>query len=110
MLIAIKHLVNGTSVAQVETATVTYFHIELAQHDVLLAEGLPAESYLDTGDRSHFANAGEAVPLHPDFAGYLRDAMACAPLKVVGPEIEAVRQRLKRRLRGMQRMPRRRAA
>jgi hypothetical protein len=30
VLIAIKHLVNGTSVAQVETATVTYFHIELA--------------------------------------------------------------------------------
>jgi serralysin len=30
---------------------VTYYHIKLDRHDLLLAEGLPAESYLDTGDR-----------------------------------------------------------
>ena len=33
-----------------------YFHIELSEHDVLLAEGLTAESYLDTGNRDVFAD------------------------------------------------------
>ena len=36
-----------------------YHHVELAAHDVLIAEGLAAESYLDTGDRSSFSNGGE---------------------------------------------------
>jgi hypothetical protein len=38
---------------------VTYFHVELPRHDVVLAEGAAAESYLDTGNRSAFANAGQ---------------------------------------------------
>jgi collagen type I/II/III/V/XI/XXIV/XXVII alpha len=42
---------------QVAVDAVTYFHVELPRHDVLLAEGLAAESYLDTGNRSVFANA-----------------------------------------------------
>ncbi|HEY0225698.1 MAG TPA: Hint domain-containing protein, partial [Mycobacterium sp.] len=67
VLIPIKHLVNGTTVTQLDVATVTYFHIELPNHDVLLAEGLPAESYLETGGRSAFENGGGAVQLHPDF-------------------------------------------
>ncbi len=29
----------------------SYYHVELPHHDVLLAQGLPAESYLDTGNR-----------------------------------------------------------
>ncbi len=58
VLIPIKHLINGTTVAQVEAATVTYYHIELPNHDVVFAEGLPAESYLDIGDRSAFENGG----------------------------------------------------
>jgi hypothetical protein len=45
---------------QEEVAAVTYWHAELRRHDVLLAEGLPAESYLDSGDRDGF---GAAEPL-----------------------------------------------
>jgi hypothetical protein len=37
-------------------------------HDqVLLAEGLPAKSYLDTGNRCAFANGGSMVSLHARF-------------------------------------------
>jgi hypothetical protein len=36
----------------------TYHHVELAAHDVILAEGLPCESYLDTGNRAAFAEGG----------------------------------------------------
>ena len=54
-LIPARHLVNGASVRQVACEQVTYFHVELADHSVLLANGLPAESYLDTGNRALFA-------------------------------------------------------
>ena len=73
------------------------FHVELARHDVVLAEGLPTESLLDTGNRWNFENNGGPVLLHPDFA--LRwDAMGCAPLIVTGPILAAVRSRLQRRV------------
>jgi len=62
VLIPVRYLVNGASIAQVEVSTVVYWHVELDRHDVVLAEGLPAESYLDTGNRSAFAN-GDAVLL-----------------------------------------------
>jgi hypothetical protein len=81
--------------------SVTYFHIQLAEHAVILAEGLPVENYLDTGDRSSFADAA-VKQLHPDFgaerrdAAFLRDALACAPLSITGREIELVRARLAR--------------
>ena len=74
----------------------TYYHVELAQHDVVLAEGLPAESYLASGDRSHFANGGQLMSLYPEF-GMRRHpagipgiwAMAgCAPLVMTGPVLE----------------------
>ena len=58
VLVPAKYLINGTSITQVMADEVTYHHVELPRHDVLLAEGLPAESYLDLGDRSNFANGG----------------------------------------------------
>ena len=91
VLIPIKHLVNGTTIEQVQMAQVTYYHIELSHHDVLIAEGLPAESYLDTGDRSNFANGGALAKFHSDFAERAREAEACAPLVVAGPKVEAAR-------------------
>ncbi len=64
---------------------------------MVLAEGLPAESYLDSGDRAMFENGGGALVLHPDFSRWAWDARACAEIKVVGPEVEAVRLKLARR-------------
>jgi len=102
VLIPIKHLINGGSVAQVETDTVTYYHVELASHDVVLAEGLAAESYLDAGDRANFSNAEGVVRLFPDFSGthaspMFWEAFGCAPLRIVGPEVDAVRALLAER-------------
>jgi hypothetical protein len=76
---------------------VEYFHVT---HAILLAEGLPAESYLDIGDRSTFDNGGVAVELYPDFASRTWESGGCARLVVTGPEVEAVRQRLRRRAEG----------
>ncbi|HEY2618913.1 MAG TPA: Hint domain-containing protein [Acetobacteraceae bacterium] len=92
VLIPAKHLINGSTIAQVPADEVTYYHVELAQHAVLLAEGLPAESYLDIGDRSNFANGNGAIALYPDFASRVWDAAGCAPLVVTGPSLEAARR------------------
>ena len=97
-LIPAKALLNGSSIRQIERAILTYYHIELAAHGVVLAEGLPAESYLDTGNRTAFENAGIAVSLHPDFATPdpqdVRLQKSCAPLVESGPVVEQVRARI----------------
>jgi hypothetical protein len=98
VLIPIKHLINGTSIEQVPMDEVTYYHVELEHHDVLLAEGLPTESYLDTGDRFNLENGGGPIALHPEFSArrcdtaLIWEALGCAPLVVTGPAVEAVRQ------------------
>ncbi len=93
VLIPIIRLANGANVAQARVENVSYFHIELESHDVLLAEGLPAESFLDCGSRSGFANCDNFVELHPTFAPKSWDD-ACAPLREEGEEVESVRRRL----------------
>jgi Hint domain len=67
VLIPIKFLINGHTITQVEVDSITYYHLELACHDVVLAEGLPVESYLETGGRGAFENSGGPISLHPDF-------------------------------------------
>ena len=52
VLIPVRHLINGTSIASVTVSEASYFHIELATHDVLLAEGLPV-GILPRHRRSH---------------------------------------------------------
>ena len=57
MLICAHQLINGTTIRQEKDWTaVEYFHVKLDTHAILLAEGLPAESYLDTGNHGFFAN------------------------------------------------------
>lgn len=94
VLIPAKYLVNGTSVRIVQVDHVEYFHIELSRHDLLIAEGLPTESYLDCGDRLNFENGGPTTRLHADFASLTWESEGCAPLRVAGPEVETVRARL----------------
>nr|MDA8251853.1 Hint domain-containing protein [Rhodospirillales bacterium] len=100
VLIPVRYLLNGASIAQQAAERITWWHVELDRHDVILAEGLPAESYLDTGNRDAFANAGpgHAVALHPDFARGIWRAEACAALATDGPALARVRARLLVRL------------
>jgi T5SS/PEP-CTERM-associated repeat protein len=51
-LIPVRHLVNGASIACIHRTAETYFHVELTVHGVLITQGLPAESFLDTGNRT----------------------------------------------------------
>jgi hypothetical protein len=91
VLIPIRHLINGSSIVQVPVERATYHHVELAEHDVLLAEGLPAESFLDMRDGTKYSNRSGPVRLYPDFSARMWEAFGCARLVVTGPELAAAR-------------------
>ena len=93
-LIPAKALVNGVTIRQIPVDRITYHHVELSAHAALLAEGTPAESYLDSGDRADFEAGHGAMRLHPDFAQAMRVASGFAPFAETGPVVEAVRTRL----------------
>ncbi|MFB2564346.1 Hint domain-containing protein [Rhizobium sp. IMFF44] len=58
-LIPAKFLLNGTTITQ-ETTLVPfeYYHIELEQHSIILAEGAQTETYLALGGRMSFLEPG----------------------------------------------------
>ncbi len=61
-LIPVEFLVNHRSILWDDRAQeVPVYHIELASHDVLIANGAPAESYRDDGNRWLFQNANDLV-------------------------------------------------
>lgn len=101
VLIPAGALVNGASVRQADVSEVTYWHVELDRHDILLAENLPCESYFDMGNRSFFTETdvvdlrtgpdrGAARHTHADF---------CRPFFADGPIVDAARARLIKRAR-----------
>jgi collagen type I/II/III/V/XI/XXIV/XXVII alpha len=104
VLIPVRLLVNGKSIARTRADRVTYYHVELAEHDLLLAEGAATESYLDTGDRSNFANGGGSIRLFADFstnAAASWETKGCAPLIVSGRQLDAVRDWINRMSKGV---------
>ncbi len=96
-LVPARLLINGGTIRR-ETACrwVTYYHVELDTHDVLLADGLAAESYLDTGNRGMFANADLPLTLHPDLTNdqNRRVARSCAPFLDDPRQVEPIWRRL----------------
>ena len=93
VLIPVQYLINGSTIVQLPRQRVTYHHLELAEHDVLLAQGLPAESFLDMRDGSKYPDRPGPVRLYPDASARMWEAFGCARLVVSGPEL-AVAQAL----------------
>ena len=97
VLVPARLLINGASIRR-DTArrSVCYYHVELDRHDILLADGLAAESYLDTGNRGMFARAGSPLVLHPDVCNdqARREAESCAPFADLPDQIEPIWQSL----------------
>ncbi len=85
-------LVDGAAITAERRANVVFFHVELERHAILAAEGAPAESYLDTGNRAHFGNC----PLGYDPA--TPGPASCAETVVAGPRLAAARHALTRLL------------
>lgn len=93
VLIQAGKLVNGATIVQQPSDRVEYWHVELDSHDIILAEGLPAESYLDTGNRTGFINGGAFLDLHPDFRPQ-HWTETCVPLVVDGSALTAAKTSL----------------
>lgn len=98
-LIEAWRLVNGTSIVREMTmASVDYHHIELDHHALILAEGAAAETYLDHGNRSFFANAAVTTLGNPVYRRAERDDPAmCLPLLTDREAIAPFWARLARR-------------
>ncbi len=66
VLVPAYRMLNGATIRRdYDCTSVDYHHIELDTHDLLLAEGVRAESYLDTGNRSVFDQAAGVVDMFP---------------------------------------------
>jgi hypothetical protein len=86
VLVPVTHLVNGATIRR-ETgrAAVTYFHVELDRHNIILAEGLACETYLDAGNRGAlYEELGVRAPASKPFAR----------LVTGGAKLAAIRRRL----------------
>ncbi|WP_204262789.1 Hint domain-containing protein [Methylobacterium sp. BTF04] len=93
VLVPVMCLINGTTIDRVASQAITYWHVELESHDILLAEGLPAESFLDFGCRAFFDEASDHALHNPDFIVPGLSAR-CRPVAVDGPLVETERARL----------------
>ena len=78
-LVPVKYLIDGDAIAQIPRDVVEYFHLRLPRHEVVLAEGLPVESYLEM--------SSDAV----DFAAHEREAAAYAPFLVASPHFRTAK-------------------
>ena len=67
-LIQAGALVNGSSIQrETDVPTIfTYYHVELDDHSLILAENTPAETFVDNVDRMGFDNWAEYEALYPD--------------------------------------------
>ncbi len=87
VLIPVEFLINHRSILWDDRAQeVSLYHLELDRHDVLVADGAPAESYRDDGNRWLFQNpnAGWGPPRQTP----------CANVLTGGPMVDAVWSRL----------------
>jgi hypothetical protein len=68
VLIHAGALVNGTSIVREQNVPVrfTYYHVEVDDHSLVLAENTPAETFVDNVDRANFDNWHEYQALYPE--------------------------------------------
>ena len=94
VMVAVEYLVNGLSIVQAEAVErVEYFHLEFEAHEVVLAEGAAAESYVECDNRRSFHNAHEFTALYPDDARL--PYSYCLPRLEAGTaELAALREQL----------------
>jgi hypothetical protein len=93
LLYPVECLVNGRSITRCACPDeIEYFHIELDTHDVILAEGAPAETFVDCDDRMIFHNAREFALLYPGEEPPRWHF--CARRVEAGHELDRVRARL----------------
>ena len=95
VLVKAERLVNGATILRETVPSVTYWHVELDSHDLLLADGMAAESYVECGNRLAFENGGPVTALHPEFDALAEHAAnTCLPLVTDGAALATLREGL----------------
>ena len=94
ILVHASALVNGTSIvrAPAPAQTFTYYHVELVDHSLLLADNVPAESFIDNVDRLAFDNWDEHEALGDEAAPLVE--MSYPRAKAARQVPVAIRERL----------------
>ena len=96
VLVPARHLVNSVSIVRVESGdAVDYLHLELDGHEIILAEGQPAGTFVDRDSRVSFDNAAEFFELYPDDA--LPESEFCAERVEDGEALADIRDRVNAR-------------
>jgi hypothetical protein len=101
ILVHASALVNGTSIvrAPAPARTFIYYHVELADHSLLLADNVPAESFIDNVDRLAFDNWDEHEGLGDETAPLVE--MAYPRAKAARQVPVAMRERLAARAQAL---------
>lgn len=83
-------LVNGISITREPPAAIHYVHVETHRHDIILAEGAPAETFVDHASRAMFDNAADYAARYP------HDPQRPTPMRRTeqGYALEAARRRI----------------
>jgi len=93
-------LVNDLTIFQEERSKITYYHVELANHNVIYAEGMTAETYLDDNNRDFFVSSAdsEVVQLTPSMPQMCSDEIwqnkGFAKVIREGTQVDAIRAQL----------------
>ncbi len=93
VLIPVGNLINGGTIAVIDTEAISYWHVELESHDILIANNLPAESYLAMANRGGFEELRGLLPTQVEGRERTHDDF-CRPVIIGGPTLDFVRQRL----------------
>lgn len=93
VLIPVEQLANGCTIIQEPAKEIVYWHVELDRHEIIRANGLPTESYIDVGNRISFDSDSAVVALHPTFEAQ-STADYCRPLVDGGHVVAGVRSRI----------------
>jgi hypothetical protein len=92
VLIHASRLVNGVSVVQLDRVdSVTYYHIELENHEVIFVENCGAETFLGEEFRRQFQNVAQFAALYP---GDAAPETTCLPRLDGGFHLHAIQQRI----------------
>jgi hypothetical protein len=93
LLVTIGSIVNGSTMVRCdadELQCLDYFNLELAGHEVVLAEGAPSDTLFPSGDHKQFDNWSERASLEGD---------RIAPVQAIAPVIDITGGRLQLRSR-----------
>lgn len=93
VLVPAVSLINGVSIQRAPAGeAVSYVHLELNSHDIVLAEGVPAETFIDCGNRAMFQNAAEFAALYP--RNLASDWRSCMQRLEEGHALDRIRARI----------------